>query len=315
MTNVIIEKISAKKVFKGAKIKVMITTMTNISAGYDIIDVNNPEESIADVENVIAPELIGYPATDIDFIDSLICETSASNNPNVAMGISISIARAASNSLDIPLFKFLGGALTTDLPIVASGILVDKNDNELIPIVMAESIEDIVNFYITLSKKLMNDYSIVNINGAYVCSNIFDEIPKIRKIIDELKEDEDLDVLLGLSTKKEIAKDKDLSQIDYLEVEEPIEFDGFLCTDIIYEESDFVKVYPYEMGTITEMYYYINYIMDKGLYPVIFGNNSSFAHIAVSFKVPFLRSNLSSNVLNEVWNIERTIVNPNIRRF
>ncbi|AIJ06448.1 Enolase N-terminal domain-like protein [Methanocaldococcus bathoardescens] len=292
----------------------MITTMTNISIGYDIIEVNNPEEAIADVENVIAPELIGYPATDIDFIDTLICETSV-NNPTVAMGISISVARAASNSLDIPLFKFLGGALTTDLPIVASGVLVDKDKNELIPIVMAESIEDIVNLYLKLADILSEDYSIVNINGAYTCKDIFNEIPKIRNLIDEIKEDEDLDILLGLSSKKEIVRDKDLSQIDYLEVEEPVEFDGFLCTDSIYEESDFVKVFPYEMGTITEMYYYINYIMDKGLYPVIFGNNSSFAHVAVSFKVPFLRAALSSNVLNEVWNIERTIVNPNIRRF
>ncbi|XRO76525.1 hypothetical protein ACO3VM_07005 [Methanocaldococcus sp. 10A] len=314
MTNVIIEKISAKEVFKGAKIKVMITIMTNISIGYDIIEVNNPKEAIADVENVIAPELIGYPATDIDFIDTLICETSV-NNPTVAMGISISVARAASNSLDIPLFKFLGGALTTDLPIVASGILVDKNNNELIPIVMAESIEDIVNLYLKLTDILSEDYDIININGSYICKDIFNEIPKIRDLIDEIKEDEDLDILLGLSSKKEIVKDKDLSQIDYLEVEEPVEFDGFLCTDSIYEESDFVKVYPYEMGTITEMYYYINYIMDKGLYPVIFGNNSSFAHVAVSFKVPFLRTAISSNVLNEVWNIERTIINPNIRRF
>jgi len=314
LTNVIIEKINAKEVFKGAKIKVMITTITNISIGYDIIEVDNPEEAIADVENVIAPELIGYPATDIDFIDALICETSV-NNPIVAMGVSISIARAASNSLDIPLFKFLGGALTTELPIVASGILVDKDKNELIPIVMADSIEDIVNLYLKLTGILSQDYSIVNIDGAYTCKDIFNEIPKIRNLIDEIKEDEDLDILLGLSSKKEIVKDKDLSQIDYLEVEEPTEFDGFLCTGSIYEESDFVKVYPYEMGTITEMYYYINYIMDKGLYPVIFGNNSSFAHIAVSFKVPFLRASLSSNVLNEVWNIERTIMNPNIRRF
>jgi enolase len=314
LTNVIIEKINAKKVFKGAKIKVMITTLTNISLGYDIVEVDNPDEAIADVENVIAPELIGYPATDIDFIDTLICESSA-NNPIVTMGISISVARAASNSLDIPLFKFLGGALTTDLPIVASGILVDKNNSELIPIVMAESIEDIVNLNLKLIDTLSQDYSIVNIDGAYVCKDIFNEIPKIRDLIDEIKEDEDLDILLGLSSKKEIAKDKDLSQIDYLEVEEPVEFDGFLCTDSLYEESDFVKVYPYEMGTITEMYYYINYIMDKGLYPVIFGNNSSFAHIAVSFKVPFIRAKLASNMLNEVWNIERTITNPNIRRF
>ncbi len=314
MTNVIIEKINAKEVFKGAKIKVMITTITNVSIGYDVIEVSSPDEAVADVENVIAPELIGYPATDIDFIDSLICETSI-DNPVVAMGISISVARAASNSLDIPLFKFLGGALTTDLPIVASEILVDKDKNGLIPIVMAESIEDIVNLYLKITNILSQDYSIINIDGAYTCKDIFNEIPKIRNLIDEIKEDEDLDILLGLSTKKDIANNKDLSQIDYLEVEEPVEFDGFLCTDSIYEESDFVKVFPYEMGTITEMYYYINYIMDKGLYPVIFGNNSSFAHVAVSFKVPFLRTALSSNVLNEVWNIERAVINPNIRRF
>jgi enolase len=250
----------------------------------------------------------------IDFMDTLICESSA-NSPIVTMGVSISIARAASNSLDIPLFKFLGGALTTDLPIVASGVLADKNNNELMPIAMAESVEDIVNLNLRLIDALSQDYSIINIDGAYVCKDIFNEIPKIRDLIDEIKEDEDLDILLGLSSKKEIVKDKDLSQIDYLEVEEPVEFDGFLCTDSLYEESDFVKVYPYEMGTITEMYYYINYIMDKGLYPVIFGNNSSFAHIAVSFKVPFIRAKLASNMLNEVWNIERTITNPNIRRF
>jgi len=160
LTNVIIEKINAKKVFKGAKIKVMITTLTNISLGYDIVEVDNPDEAIADVENVIAPELIGYPATDIDFVDTLICESSV-NNPIVTMGISISVARAASNSLDIPLFKFLGGALTTDLPIVASGILADKNNNELMPIVMAESVEDIVNLN-RLDWNCLSDWSWCN---------------------------------------------------------------------------------------------------------------------------------------------------------
>ncbi|ACX73481.1 conserved hypothetical protein [Methanocaldococcus vulcanius M7] len=314
MTNVIIEKITAKEVFKGGRIKVMITTMTNVSVGYDIIEIEDPKGAIADVENVIAPEIVGYPATDIDFIDSLICETS-SIDPKVACGISISVARSASNSLDIPLFKFLGGALTTDLPIVSSAILVDKNKNELIPIVMAESVEELVHFYLKVKDKLSKKYDIENISGAFVCKDIFEEVEDIRTIIDEIKEDEDLDILLGLKSKKDIVKNRDLSEIDYLEVEEPCEFDGLLCTDSIYEESDFVKINPYEIGTITEMNYYINYIFEKALSPVIYGNNSSFSHIAVGFKVPFLRADLSSNVLNEVWNIERTIVNPNIRRF
>ncbi|ENN95969.1 enolase [Methanocaldococcus villosus KIN24-T80] len=304
----IIRKISAKKVFKG-DIKVMITTITENSFGYEIIDTEEPDNVIAEINNVIAPELFGY-SLDIDLIDNIICEVS--ENSLISYGVSVSVARAAANSFDIPLFKYLGGAITTDLPIVSSTILRDNN-SELFPIVMAESIEDIVDIYIKLRNIL--DYKVIDINGAYVCKDIFNEIGKVREKIDEIKEEEDIEILLGLKIKKDMVKDKDLSLVDYLEVEEPVEFDGFLCTDIIYEESDFVKVYPYEIGTVTELFYYINYIFDKGLYPVLEGDNNSLAHIATAFKVPVIRAHLSSSVLNEVWEIERSISNPNIRRF
>ncbi|EHP87775.1 hypothetical protein [Methanotorris formicicus] len=307
----IIERITAKKVFKGSKIKVMITTVTNTSIGYDIIDTENPDYVISDVENVIAPELVGYPASNQDFIDSLICNVSV-DDTRTTMGVSISVARSAANSMDIPLFKHLGGALITELPIVGCSLLSDKEDNKLIAIPMVDSIGEIVLIYDKILNRLSDIYEVRNMSGEFVCEDVFNEINTFKSIIENIKEEEDVEILVGGRITR---YDERVNELDYLECDELVEFDGFLCVDGVYEEADFSKINPYEMGTITEMYYYINYILEKGVYPTIFGNNSSFSHIGVGFKVPFLRADIGSNVLNELWNIERSLSNPNVRRF
>ncbi|WP_423792255.1 hypothetical protein ACPB8Q_05885 [Methanocaldococcus indicus] len=308
--SIVIERISAKEIFKNLEKKIMITTITNISIGYDVISANS--DVISEIENIVSPEVIGYSPLDIEFIDSVV--SSLNLSPSVCMGVSISIGRAAANALDIPFYKFLGGAITIDLPTVASAILKDKNNIEIFPIINAESVEEIIEFYQKIINKL-KDYGDLCLDGAYRCNDVFEELPKIREYIDELKEDEDLDVLLGISGKKDILKDKDLSLVDYLEVDETLDFDGFICTNEVYEDVDFVKVNPYDIGSLTDLCYYSNYISDKGLSPIFEGNNSTIAHLAISCNSPFIRCNLSSNVLNEIWNIERNLINPNIRRF
>ncbi|WP_457611854.1 hypothetical protein [Methanocaldococcus sp.] len=310
MFDIIIEQINAKEVFKGGELKLKVSVITNLSVGYDIVKVDDTKEKIAEIENVIAPEIVGYSVKDLEFVDSILSELNL--DPLSTMPVSISLARSLSNALDFPLFKLIGGFLISELPTVASNILTDKT-NYLFPIIMAESIDEIIEVYLILKSKLDNKYILSN--ECYLCNNIFDEVSYIREMIDEIKEDEDIDILLGLSGKKEILKKKDLSLIDYLETEEPIEFDGFLCTENLCEESDFIKVNPYELSTISELSYYINYINEKDLTPVIFGDNTSLAHIATGFKIPLIRTSLTSNILNEVWNIERELYNPNISRF
>ncbi|WP_456472413.1 hypothetical protein [Methanocaldococcus sp.] len=310
MFDIIIEQINAKEVFKGGELKLKVSVITNLSVGYDIVKVDDTKEKIAEIENVIAPEIVGYSVKDLEFVDSILSELNL--DPLSTMPVSISLARSLSNALDFPLFKLIGGFLISELPTVASNILTDKT-NYLFPIIMAESIDEIIEVYLILKSKLDNKYILSN--ECYLCNNIFDEVSYIREMIDEIKEDEDIDILLGLSGKKEVLKGKDLSLIDYLETEEPIEFDGFLCTENLCEESDFIKVNPYELSTISELSYYINYINEKDLTPVIFGDNTSLAHIATGFKIPLIRTSLTSNILNEVWNIERELYNPNISRF
>ncbi|AEH06970.1 hypothetical protein [Methanothermococcus okinawensis] len=314
-----IERITAKKVFKNSKISVKITTLTRTGIGYDIIDVENPDYVISDIENIIAPELLGYPASDQDFIDSIICDTSI-DSPNITMGVSISISRAAANSLGMPLFRYIGGPLSTELPVVGCSLLTDKNNNELIAIPMAESIDEMITCYEKILSELSLKYDIVNIHGKYVCNNIFDELNNFRDVLNYVSEEEDIKILIGASIlnytniKNQNIYEK-ISNLDYMESPELVEFDGTLAIDGIDEAADFSKIEPYTMGTLTEMYHYINYILDKGLTPIIVSNNTSFSHIAVGLRVPFLRSNINSNVLNELWDIERILNNPNINRF
>ncbi|ADG13359.1 Enolase-like protein [Methanocaldococcus infernus ME] len=311
MIDVIIEQVNAKEVFKRGELKIMVSIITNLSVGYDIVKVKEPRDTIAEIENVVAPEIIGYSAKDIEVIDTILSELNLSSS--ITMPISVSVARAASNALDMPLFKFIGGSFISDLPTVACDILKDKENNSLFPIISAESIEEIVEFYLRIREELKNNYILAY--DSYLCDNIFNEISKVSEIINKIKEDEDLEILLGLKAEKDKIEGKNLENIDFLETNEPLDFDGFLCTEGFYEESDFIKVNPYELGTISELSYYINYINEKELSPIISGENSSISHIAAGFKVPIVRTSIMSNILNELWNIERNIANPSITRF
>jgi len=305
-----IKRITAKKVFKNSKIQVRIATLTNKGIGYDVIDVENPDFAISDVENILAPELVGYPAYDQDIIDSIICDTSV-DSTMVTMGTSISVARAAANSVDIPLFKHIGGVLSSNLPVVGCS-LVSDGSNQLLAIPMAESIGEMIHIYNTILSELSKEYSFKNNYGEYISKTVFDDISKFKDIISNISDEEDVEILAGA---KILDYGENIEELDYLESPEIIEFNGILCTENIDEEADFSKFNPYQMGTLTEMSYYLNYIAEKGLTSAIEGNNTSFPHIAIGFKVPFLRSSINSKVLNELWNIERILNNPNITRF
>ncbi|ABR54545.1 enolase [Methanococcus vannielii SB] len=305
-----IKRVTAKKVFKNSKIQVRIATLTNNGIGYDVIDVENPDFAISDVENILAPELVGYPAYDQDIIDSIICDTSV-DNTKVTMGTSISIARAAANSVDIPLFKHIGGVLSSNLPVVGCS-LVSDGSNQLLAIPMAESIGEMIHIYNTILSELSKEYSFKNNYGEYISKNVFNDIEKFKEIISNVSDEEDVEILAGA---KILEYGANIEEIDYLESHEIIDFDGILCTENIDEEADFSKFNPYQMGTLTEMSYYVNYISEKGLNTVIEGDNTSFPHIAIGFKIPFLRASINSKVLNELWNIERILNNPNITRF
>ncbi len=72
--------------------------------------------AVKNVNDVIAPEIIGYDVLDQTLIDNIMCELDGTPNKsklgaNAILGVSMAVARAAAVSLGIPLFMYLGGCV------------------------------------------------------------------------------------------------------------------------------------------------------------------------------------------------------------
>jgi len=77
--------------------------------------------AVDNVNNIIAEALIGFDVREQMAIDKLMIELDGTPNKaklgaNAILGVSIAVAQAAANYLDIPLYQYLGGFNTKVLP-------------------------------------------------------------------------------------------------------------------------------------------------------------------------------------------------------
>ncbi|MDR1072222.1 MAG: phosphopyruvate hydratase [Treponema sp.] len=117
------------------------------------------QKAIENVNNIIAPEIIGIDALDQVDVDRVMIELDGTDNKgklgaNAILGVSMAAARAASESLGVPLYKYLGGIHTTVLPVPMANIInggkhsdnkIDFQEFMVMP-VGAESISEAVRW-------------------------------------------------------------------------------------------------------------------------------------------------------------------------
>ncbi|MCD8503327.1 MAG: phosphopyruvate hydratase [Bacillaceae bacterium] len=94
-------------------------------------------KAVANVNEIIAPELVGFDALDQVGIDELMIELDGTPNKeklgaNAILGVSMAVARAAAEALDVPLYVYLGGFNAKTLPtpmmnIINGGEHADNN--------------------------------------------------------------------------------------------------------------------------------------------------------------------------------------------
>jgi enolase len=93
--------------------------------------------AVSNIEERIAPELLGFDATDQSAIDNALIELDATPNKsgigaNAILAVSMACARAAAEAHGLPLYRYLGGigALTLPVPqmnIINGGAHADNN--------------------------------------------------------------------------------------------------------------------------------------------------------------------------------------------
>lgn len=85
-------------------------------------------KAVENVNDIIAPEIIGMNALDQVGIDTRMIELDGTENKgklgaNAILAVSMAVARAASEALDIPLYTYLGGVNAKTLPVPMMNII------------------------------------------------------------------------------------------------------------------------------------------------------------------------------------------------
>jgi len=86
------------------------------------------KQAVSNVNDVIAAELVGWPVSDQAGIDAYMLELDGTANKerlgaNAILGVSLAVAKAAANFLQLPLYRYIGGVHAHVLPVPMMNIL------------------------------------------------------------------------------------------------------------------------------------------------------------------------------------------------
>ena len=84
--------------------------------------------AVQNVNETVRPELLGLDALDQPLIDSTLLDIDGTYNKeklgaNAILGVSLAVAKAASASLDLPFYQYLGGVNARTLPVPMMNII------------------------------------------------------------------------------------------------------------------------------------------------------------------------------------------------
>ncbi|AAL80339.1 enolase [Pyrococcus furiosus DSM 3638] len=131
--------------------------------------------AVENVNKIIAPELIGMDVRWQREIDALLLELDGTENKsnvgaNAILAVSLAVAKAAANSLELPLYQYLGGVNAYVLPVPLSNVInggvhagndLDFQEFMIMPIgadSFREAIRWVSETYHVLKKVIMEKY-------------------------------------------------------------------------------------------------------------------------------------------------------------
>ena len=163
-------------------------------------------KAVNNINIVIAETITGMDASDIYAIDAAMIKADGTKDKsnlgaNAILAVSIACARAAAASLDIPLYRFLGGIQGTKLPVPMMNILnggahadsaVDTQEFMIMPVgapSFSEALRWCAEVFHTLKKliKDMGDVTAVGDEGGFAPNKLTSDEEAIEKILEAVK--------------------------------------------------------------------------------------------------------------------------------
>ncbi|WP_024860597.1 phosphopyruvate hydratase [Ruminococcus flavefaciens] len=163
-------------------------------------------KAVNNINTVIAETITGMDASDIYAIDAAMIKADGTKDKsklgaNAILAVSIACARAAAASLDIPLYRFLGGIQGTKLPVPMMNILnggahadsaVDTQEFMIMPVgapTFKEALRWCAEVFHALKKLLkdMGDVTAVGDEGGFAPNKLTSDEEAIEKILEAVK--------------------------------------------------------------------------------------------------------------------------------
>ena len=163
-------------------------------------------QAVRNINGKINEVLTGMDASDIYAVDKAMIAADGTKDKsnlgaNAILAVSIACARAVAASLDIPLYRFLGGIQGTKLPVPMMNILnggahadsaVDTQEFMIMPVgapSFKEGLRWCAEVFHTLKKliKEMGDVTAVGDEGGYAPNNLKSDEEAIEKILEAIK--------------------------------------------------------------------------------------------------------------------------------
>ncbi|EAI3388863.1 phosphopyruvate hydratase [Campylobacter jejuni] len=130
-------------------------------------------KAVSNVNETIADEILGLDALNQAQLDDTLRELDGTNNysklgANATLGVSMATARAAANALGVPLYRYLGGANASILPVPMCNIInggahasnnIDFQEFMIMPFGFTsfkEALRSVCEIYAILKKELVN---------------------------------------------------------------------------------------------------------------------------------------------------------------
>jgi len=163
-------------------------------------------KAVENINTTIAEAIIGMDAFDTYAVDKAMIEADGTKDKsnlgaNAILAVSIACARAAAKSLDIPLYRFLGGANANRLPVPMMNILnggahadsaVDTQEFMIMPVgapSFKEALRWCAEVFHALKKLLkeLGDVTAVGDEGGFAPNSLKSDEEAIEKILEAIK--------------------------------------------------------------------------------------------------------------------------------
>jgi len=163
-------------------------------------------KAVENINTTIADTIIGMDAFDTYAVDNAMIEADGTKDKsnlgaNAILAVSIAVARAAAKALDIPLYRFLGGANANRLPVPMMNILnggahadsaVDTQEFMIMPVgapSFKEALRWCAEVFHSLKKLLkeMGDVTAVGDEGGFAPNSLKSDEEAIEKILEAIK--------------------------------------------------------------------------------------------------------------------------------